>query len=168
MSSIIKITIGLLFSISSYGQDRNLDRTISFRDSILLHNFWTDFTDAIERENKEKLAALCEFPFSCRPCIDDTTIKNNDHNTISVTKKLFFNSQFKEFFDKPMKDKVEKDKDFQTNFFYPAFDENNKRNGFMFSYTIVAPSKTWEGLQGFIYLNLIDSKFKITGIDTVP
>jgi hypothetical protein len=38
----------------------------------------------------------------------------------------------------------------------------------MFSYTIVAPSKTWEGLQGFIYLSKKSGKFKITGIDTVP
>jgi hypothetical protein len=168
MSSILTITFGLLFSLSSYGQDANLDRAISFQDSILLRNFWTDFANAIEKNDKDKLATLCEFPFYCHPCIDDTTLKDNNHITIKVTKKLFYESQYKEFFDKPIKNKVEKDKIFETYIFFPVIDDKNKRNGFMFSYTIVAPSKTWEGLQGFIYLSKKSGQYKITGIDTVP
>jgi hypothetical protein len=53
-------------------------------------------------------------------------------------------------------------------FFYPAYDDKNKRNGCMFPYTIIAPSKRGEGLQGFIYLAKRNGKLKITGIDTVP
>ena len=168
MNRILTITFGLLFSLSSYGQDTNLDRTISFQDSILLRNFWTDFTNAIEKNDKEKLAMLCEFPFYCHPCIDDTTLKHNDHITIKVTKKLFYESQYKEFFDNPIRTKVEQHKTFETYILYPAFDDKNKRDGFMFSYTIVAPSKKWEGLQGFIYISKKSGKYKITGIDTVP
>ena len=169
MTNILTITFGLLFSLCSYGQDANIDRTISFKDSILLHNFWTDFKSAITKKDKDKLATLCEFPFYCSPCIDDTTLKINDHITIKVTKKLFYESQYKEFFDKPIKSEVEKHKTFETYIFYPAFDNKNRRDGFMFSYTIVAPSKSWEGLQGFIYLGKRKSgKYKITGIGTVP
>ena len=168
MNSILTITFGLLFSLCSYGQDANIDRTISFKDSILLRNFWTDFKSAIIKKDKDKLATLCDFPFYCSPCIDDTTLKINDHITIKVTKKLFYESQYKEFFDKPIRSEVEKHKIFETYIFYPAFDEKNKRNGLMFSYTIVAPSKKWEGSQGFIYLSKKSGKFKITGIDTVP
>lgn len=168
MSRILTITFGLLFSHSSYGQDTSLDRTISFQDSMLLRNFWTDFANAIKRHDKDKLATLCEFPFYCRPCIDDTTLENNDHVTIKVTKKLFYESQYKEFFDKKIKDEVEKHQKFEINIFYPAFDDKNEPNGFMFSYTIIAPSKKWEGSQGFIYVRKKGNKFKITGIDTVP
>ncbi len=114
-------------------------------------------------KNKDKLATLCEFPFYCRPCIDDTTLKKNEHVTIKVKKKLFYESQYNEFFDKPIRSEVEKHKIFETYIFYPNIYDKNKRDGFMFSYTIVAPSITWEGLQGFIYLSKKSGKFKITG-----
>lgn len=165
---MLTITVVFLFSLNFYGQVASIDSTISPQDSILLRNFWTDFKSAIIKKNKDKLETLCAFPFYCRPCIDDTTLKNNDHVTIKVTKKLFYESQYKVFFDKPIRDKVEKHKIFETCIFYPAYDDKNKRNGFMFPYTIVAPSKTWEGLQGFIYLAKRNGKLKITGIDTVP
>jgi hypothetical protein len=142
--------------------------TTSFQDSILLRNFWTDFTEAIESNDKDKLATLCAFPFYCRPCIDDTTLQENDHVTIKVTKTLFYISQYKVFFKNPIKDEVEKHKYFQNVRFYQVFDDKNRSNGFMFSYTIVPPSKIWEGSQGFIYLNKTDGKFKITGMDKVP
>jgi len=168
MNRILTLIVAVFMSLTNYGQDKNVDRTISFQDSILLRNFWTDLTSAINTNDKNRLAALCEFPFYCRPCIDDTTLKNNDHVTIKVTKQLFYQSQYKEFFDKPVRDEVEKHKSFDKYFFHPSFNDKNKRNGFMFSYTIVAPSKTWEGLQGFIYLRKVKGQYKITGIDTVP
>jgi hypothetical protein len=72
------------------------------------------------------------------------------------------------FFDKPIRSEIEKHKIFETYIFYPTFNNKNKQDGFIFSYTIVAPSETSEGLQGFIYLCKNRGKFKITGIDTVP
>jgi len=104
MKNILTLTFGLLFSISSFGQAKNLNPTISFQDSILLSNFWADFTNAIKINDKDKLASLCEFPFYCHPCIDDTSLKNNDHIIIKVTKKLFYESQYKVFFAKPLRD----------------------------------------------------------------
>jgi hypothetical protein len=168
MNSLLTLTLVVLFSIRPYAQGFSIGRTISSQDSILLRNFWTDLETAIRKEDKAKLATLCAFPFYCKPCIDDTTLKNNDHVTIKVTKKLFYESQFRKFFEKPMKDEIEKHKEFDINIFQPAFDDKSMPKGFMFSYTIVPPSKNWEGLQGFIYLGKIDGKFKITGIDTVP
>ena len=168
MNSILAITFGLLYSLSSHGQDTILDRTISLQDSILLRKFWTDFKNAIKKNDKYKLSTLFEFPFYCSPCTDDTTLKNNDHVTIRVTKELFYESQYKTFFGKPIRDEIEKHSKFETYIFYPAFDDKNKRNGYTFSYTIVAPSRKWEGSQGFIYLRKKGNKLKITGIDTVP
>src|SRR5690349_19833751 len=98
------IIFGLIFSLNIYGQDTNLDQKISLQDSVLLNHFWTSLKLAIEKKDKYKLATLCEFPFYCRPCIDDTTLKVNDRVSIKVTKELFFESQYKEFFDKSLKD----------------------------------------------------------------
>jgi hypothetical protein len=168
MNNILSVIFGLLFSICSYGQVSNLDRTISHQDSILLHNFWTDFNNAIKNNDKSKLATICEFPISCSPCTNDTTLKINDHNAINVTKKLFYESQYKVFFNNPMRAEIIKQRTFNAYLFHPTFNEQNKRIGFNFSYSIVAPSKTWDGLQGFIYLDKKNGKYKITGIDTVP
>jgi len=168
MSRILTFIIGILFSITLYGQDENFEIKVSLQDSILLNDFWTKFKTAINTNDKVKLATLCKFPFSCRPCIDDATLKHNDHVTITVTKKIFYESQYKLFFDKLIKNKVNKHKNFEIHIFFQSFDDRNKPNGFMFPYTIVAPSKEWEGLQGFIYLYKIKGKYLITGIDTVP
>ena len=120
-------------------------------------------------KDKNKLASLCEFPFYCSPCIDNaTTVNKNDQVTIKVTKKLFYEVAYKEFFEKPLRNKVEEYKSFKTSIFNPSFDDKKNPSGFMFSYNIVEPSKKWEGLQGFIYLRKINDKYKITGIDTVP
>jgi hypothetical protein len=158
------LIIGILLSFTSYGQDTKM----SLNDSMLLKNFWTDFTTAVKTNNKDELTALCKFSFYCRPCIDDTTLKQNDHVTIKVTEKLFVESQYKLFLGTPIKNLVNKYPRFETYLFKPAFDDKNKPNGFIFPYTIVAPSKRWEGIQGFIYLEKVNNKYLIAGIDTVP
>lgn len=170
MTRFLILTIGILFALNIYGQDTNLDTKLSLQDSSLLNNFWTNFKSAINTNDKMKLATLCKFPFYCRPCIDDTTLKHNNHITIKVTKNLYSDSQYKLFFDKPIKSEVNKHRTFDSYIFIPTFDDRNRTQqvGFKFSYTIVAPSKSWEGLQGFIFLTKIDGKYKITGIDTVP
>lgn len=164
MTRILILTVAIITSVCVYGQNT----TISLKDSVLLNKFWTELRVAINTKNKARLAALCNFPIYCRPCIDDTTLKVNDHLTIKVTEALFYESQYKLFFDKPFKDKVNINDGFKLYLFYPAFDEVNKPKGFSFSYTIVAPSINWEGMQGWVYLEKINSQYKITGIDTVP
>ena len=168
MNSFLTIAFGLIFTLSSYGQDKNISRAISINDSILLRNFWIDFKNAITNKDKDQLATLFEFPFYCRPCIDNTILKTKEQVTIKVTRQLFYVSQYIVFFEKHISNEVEKHKEFETSIFFPAFDDINRCNGFMFTYTIIAPSKTWEGLQGFIYLNKRNGKYKITGIDSVP
>ena len=170
MTRFLTLTTAILFSLTVYGQDANFDNNLSVQDSSLLANFWRDFKNAVNNNDKVKLATLCKFPFYCRPCIDDTTLKRNNHVTIKVTKNLYNDSQYKLFFDKPIKDEVNKHKTFDTYIFIPTFDNRHRTQqiGYKFSYTIVAPSKSWEGLQGFIFLDKIDGKYKITGIDTVP
>jgi len=168
MTRFLPLLFSILFSLAVSGQNRALDRKLSLQDSILLKNFWTEFKVAINANDKSKLAALCKFPFYCTPCIDDTTLKNNNHITIKVTKELFIDSQYKLFFDKPIKDEVNKHEQFDAFIFFPVLDTKNKVTQFKFPYTIVAPSKNGEGLEGFIFLDKIDDEYKITAIDTVP
>ena len=170
MTRFLTLATAILFSLTVYGQETNFDTKLSAQDSSLLENFWTDFKIAINTNDKVKLATLCKFPFYCRPCIDDTTLKHNNHVTIKVTKNLYNASQYKLFFDTPIKDEVNKHKAFDTYIFIPTFDNRHltQQIGYKFSYTIVAPSQNWEGLQGFIFLEKINGKFMITGIDTVP
>jgi hypothetical protein len=39
---------------------------------------------------------------------------------------------------------------------------------FIFSYVAIAPSKSFEGAQGLVYVKKIKGKFKIISMDTVP
>jgi hypothetical protein len=168
MNYVLSIIFGLMFSLNSYGQNINLVKPISLKDSILLRNFWTDFKNAVIKKDKVRLAKLCKFPFYCSPCIDYVRLKQNDQITVKVTEAIFLESQYKLFFDQLIKAELEKYKDFSRGIFNVAYADNHKPNGFSFSYTIVPPSNTWEGSQGFIYLRKINGTLKITGIDTVP
>jgi hypothetical protein len=168
MHRVLILTISILFSLIICGQGTNVDTKLSSKDSIFLNDFWTNFRTSVKTRDKAKLEAICEFPFYCEPCIDDTTLQHNDHVTIRVTKRIFTESQYKLFFDGPISDEVNKHESFDANMFIKVIDNNNKPNGFKFSYTIVAPSNKWEGLQGFIFLGRKNSEYKITGIDTVP
>jgi len=161
MTRILTLTIAALFSVTVYGQDPPVSR----QDSVLLNKFWTELRVAVNTKDKAKLATLFAFPFYCRPCIDDTTLKVNDGVTIKVTKALFYESQYKLFFDKAFKTAFNI---FEPSHFFRSYDNKNKPNGFNFFYVIVAPSSNWEGLQGFVYLENINGQYKIVAIDTVP
>jgi len=161
------IFVGWQIANSAKGQGQNLGQIISPQDSILLRKFWTDFSFAVINHDNAKLAGLCNFPFYCSPCNTDTALKDNNA-TIKVTEKIFRQGQSKIFFEKPVKNEVEKRISFTTSIFHQAYDDNIKPKGFYFSYTIVAPSTEWEGIQGFIYLELINRQYKITGIDQIP
>jgi hypothetical protein len=167
MKKFYIIIFGLFLTHQTYGQGSK-DEKMSHQDSILLRSFWTEFKSAIISNDKNKLAKLCEFPFYCSPCTNDTTLKDNDQVTIKVTEKLFYESQYKVFFDKPIRKEVEKQITFDVHLFRSTLDDRNKPNGFMYPYAIISPSNKWEGSQGFIYLRKIDGNYKVTGIDAVP
>ena len=90
--------------------------------------------------------------------------------TIKVTASIFNDSQYKIFLNGPIKNEVNKHLKFDLYFFNISLDDKNnaEQSGFNFSYTIIAPSKYYEGSQGFIFLKKIGGTYKITGIDTVP
>lgn len=168
MRSILILLCVLLFSVSICGQTNNSDNEISAQDKILLQKFWKDFTDAVNKNDKKKLETLCEFPFYCSPCIDYIESKNNNLFTVKVTRALYHQKYYKIFFEQALKTDVKKHQKFNVKLFHPYFNEEIKRHGMSFLYTLVPPSEHWEGSQGMITLRKIEGKFKITGIDTVP
>ncbi|MDM1555580.1 hypothetical protein PYS58_09735 [Chryseobacterium indologenes] len=168
MKSILVVINILLFSVSIYGQAKDPDEKISTQDKIILQKFWKVFTDAVIRNDKAKLETLCDFPFYCRPCIDYAEYKNGNPITVKVTRKLYHKKHYKVFFEQALKTEVKKHQKFAIQFFRPSFNEQRRRTGVYFLYTIVPPSAHWEGAQGMIYLIKKEGKFKIAGIDTIP
>lgn len=168
MKSILAVLCVLLFPGLICGQAKNCDEKISAQDKILLQKFWKDFTNAVIRNDKATLETLCDFPFYCRPCIDYVGYKNGNPITMKVTRELFHKKHYKVFFEQALKTEVKKHQKFTIRFFHPFFNEEMKRHGISFLYTLVPPSGHWEGSQGMITLRKADGTFKITGIDTIP
>lgn len=168
MRSILFLLCGLLFSVHVHGQKGNSDSEISTQDRILLQTFWKDFTNAIIRNDKDEIAKLCEFPFYCSLCLDYLKSRNSNLATVKVSRDLFYKKHYKVFFEQALKTEVKKHQKFNVQFFHPYFNEEVKIHGVSFLYTLVPPSKQWEGSQGMITLRKTKGKFKITGIDTIP
>ena len=172
MKPLFKMTVlCLVFSTTVSGQVG--DRNISPNDSILLHQFWQGFKMSINQQNKAQLSKFFSFPFYCSPCIDYAEIKqpinrNNPPATVRVTKQIFNKFAYKFFFDIPNRNKWTKAWWLKEFVFGPSFDDNDKRNGFEFSFPLVPPSKTWEGSQAFVYLKQKNGKMLIVGLDHVP
>ncbi|WP_068944321.1 hypothetical protein [Chryseobacterium timonianum] len=167
MKNLLVLILFFLFSVSICGQKKS-DDEISAQDKILLQKFWTDFTDAVTRNDKGKIKTLCEFPFYCRPCIDYLGSKNSNLVTVKVSRDSYQKKYYKVFFEKELKAEVKKHQKFNLQFFHPYFNKEVKIQGISFLYTMIPPSKTWEGAQGMITLAKKEGKFKITGIDMVP
>ena len=125
----ITILILLILSLHSIGQSIGVDNVKSSQDKTLLRNFWKEFRSVIISKDKNQLATLCEFPFYCRPCIDNPPFKGRNLVTIKVTKKLFYESQYKVFFKKPIEKLIEEHKAFDPNIFFPTYDIHKKLDG---------------------------------------
>lgn len=164
MRTILSFIFLALWSFSLYGQDT----VISPQDSVLLRNFWGDFTKAIKNKDKTKLTELCKFPFYCRPCLDYLPAKDTIPETILVTSESYQKELFKLFFEDPLRGEIGRKEKFNLGLFREAFDDRREKNGFWFGYFIVPPYDNREGIQGIIYLKKKHNRYKIVGIDVVP
>ena len=128
---------------------------------------------SITQQNKGDLLKYFYFLFYCSPCLDYAEIKepidpNNPPVTVRVTKQIFNKLAYKFFFDIPTRNKWTKDWWLKEYVFGPSFDDNDKRNGFEFSFALIPPSKSWEGSQAFVYLKKKNGKILIVGVDHIP
>jgi hypothetical protein len=168
MKCIFNFTMGLLLTATACGQVPKPGTAFSKTDSIALHKFWNLFRNAINSHDKSKLAALCDFPLYCAPCMNDSNVDPMDPQPVKLTKKSFLENYFTVLLDKTIVLKVNKHPAFSNSTFYPAFDGKGKQIGFMFLYTLVAPSKKGEGSQGVIEVSKIKGTYKIAAISTIP
>lgn len=160
--------MGLLLAVTVCGQVTDAGTAVSQKDSIALNTFWNAFRDAINSHDRSKLAALCNFPLYCAPCMNDSNVDPMDPQPVKLTKKSFLENYCTVLLDKRIASEVNKHPDFNNATFDPAFDGKGKQIGYMFVYTLVAPSKKGEGSQGVIDLKKIKGKYKIAGIGTIP
>jgi len=140
---------------------------ISNADSTSLDNFWNSFRNSVQQKDKQKLASLFKFPFYCHQCLAYVQANDRYNATVKVSKQLFLDSVYKLFFDIPILNESASSIWSDTIYFH-KIDENKIKSEWTFSYIITAPSKEYEGTQGFIYLRKRKGKFVIDGLNTVP
>ena len=140
---------------------------ISQADSTSLETFWNSFRNSIQQKDKKKLASLFKFPFYCHQCLDYVQANDSYNATVKVSKQLFLDSVYKLFFDIPSLNKLTSNIWSDTIFLH-KIEEKNVKSSWTFSYAIIAPTKEYEGTQGFVYLRKRKGKYIIDGLDTVP
>ncbi len=161
------ILIFLLATTADIFPQIRFTASISKGDSIALENFWNSFRTSIQQKDKQELANLFKFPFYCHQCLDYVQANDSYNATVKVSKQLFLDSLYKLFFDIPNLNKLTSNIWLDTVIFHKV-EEKNVKSGWTFSYAIIAPTKEYEGMQGFIYLRKRKGKYIIDGLDTVP
>jgi hypothetical protein len=145
-------------------------QSITKKDSLLLSSFWNDFRNAIDQQDKNKLATLFQFPFYCSQCTDYVAANDPNSVTVLVTQRLLLDSVYQLFYALPTLNSRNQDL-WKSDFVFMRSGYDDKglpKNEFVFSYVLIPPSKTWEGSQGFVYVKKIKGKYRIIGMDTVP
>ena len=137
-------------------------------DSIQLQAFWTNFADAVNTRDKDKLSNLCHFPFNCDYCVIDTT-KENNRPYIKVTRASFDRSQYKIFFTERLIKEINRRRLPRDIFiFQPNFNTVDKQCHYSFSYIARDENREHPGQQHFFDIEKIKGQFKITSAWTLP
>jgi len=137
-------------------------------DKILLQTFWVTFKDAINDNDKNKLADICRFPFNCDYCILDST-KQNDRPYFKITKSSFDKSQYQIFFVPRLVREVNKHSLPEDLFiFQPYFNTVDKKCSYIFGYVAVEENAQHPGMQHFFDIQKINGRFKIISTWTLP
>ncbi|MEP7237353.1 MAG: hypothetical protein ABI685_05800 [Ferruginibacter sp.] len=156
--------IFLFFSVISFGQISD-EPNLSGQDSVLLTNFWKTLKEGIQNNDKQKLSSICNFPFICSQCMDDTTIKHKNQYYVKASRKIFDKSAYKIFFEKIFVDFVNrKEMPRDLYIFGIALDEKEKKAGYEFNYLV----NRIPGRQIFVYLEKHHGIYKISATETRP
>jgi hypothetical protein len=161
------ILIAFLVTTTDTFSQIRFNASISKADSLSIELFWNTFRTSIQQKDKQKLASLFKFPFYCHQCLDYVQANDSYNATVKVSKQLLLDSVYKLFFDIPILNKLTSTIWSDTIYFH-KIDENKVKSEWAFSYAIIAPTKEYEGSQGFIYIRKRKGKYVIDGLDTVP
>jgi len=153
----------LLFLLSVYtsAQGKCDVSKLSQRKKVELNFFWESLRKAIIKKDKETLAKLFNFPFNCSFC---TSSKSRTPYLI-INKEMFYKEYYKVFFGDFFKEAVLKD---EILVILKGDILESGVCGYSFSFPIVKPSAEGEGLQGFLTLRELDSRYKIISAWSVP
>ncbi|RDC66174.1 hypothetical protein [Adhaeribacter pallidiroseus] len=165
MKIFILVILGLLASTSLYSQDKCDLSSLSQDDKMLMQSFWTNFKSAITKKDKVKLAALCNFPFTCSFCqyIDHP---NSNQPYVDVTEKGFLKYYYKMFSDERLMKEVAKHTLPDEFILTTHFNTVDNKCSYSFAYG-VRENEKHPGRQYFFDLQKVGSKFKITGAWTL-
>ncbi|PZF71190.1 hypothetical protein [Taibaiella soli] len=150
--------------ISAAQHFRDSKFKISKTEKKLIAAFWTDFKEAINSQNKSKLAALIYFPFNCEYC---GPVNPASHFYPPVTKTEFDQKFYAIFFD-PKLVKTANGIQELTDILEIAKNEDGSDGGFMFSYTTIDQSQNTKGRQCCFCIAKINQKYVITSTWTFP
>jgi hypothetical protein len=168
MKYIIAFFVLSISSFTCFAQESAEDK-MSKQDSVLLENFWITFKAAVKEKDKIKFSSICDFPFSCRQCIDDTTFKHSNPDYINVTQKSFNTNFYQFFFENQVLDFVNRYELPQDFFIFSSFNnDKEKKAGYQFSYLQSHVPGKELAEQAFIYIEKKRGIFKITGTDMIP
>ena len=132
------------------------------KDSVMVKTFWSDVQTSIRSGDAEQVANLIDFPFNCVPCEPDSIDRKTVIYFVRVSTKSFRRVYSKEFFQEPLRHAI-LDNEYSDLTF--SFDDHQQAFGYSLPYTIVKPSKTSEGRQGFLIIEKVHGRYLITGID---
>lgn len=164
-----KYFFAVFFCLSSfYGHSQiSFNSFISANDSLQVLRFWEIFSKSIEKRDRIKLEKVFQFPFDCPQCKDYLQDNGTYRETITVSRKLFRDSVCQMFFDIPFLTRNNQLAWERGITFYPSNYKSN-RTALMFSYQIMAPSATYEGMQGYIYISKRKGRYLISRLTVVP
>ncbi len=167
MKQFLLLILGLLIAAYSFSQ-KKCDSTNLQADKVQLENFWTAFKDAINQNDKVKLASLVRFPFTCDYCVIDS-VNQSSKPHIKVTRATFDHSQFQIFFTDRLVKEVNKHNLPQDLFiFQPYYNTVDKKCSYSFQYIARDENSQHPGMQHFFDIQKVNGQFKIISAWTLP
>lgn len=165
MSRFILLLTVILNVSKANGQSICNTNTLSWKDQVLLQEFCVKFKEAVDTKDPQKLSTFFNFPFTCDFCKTDSTERSNKPY-VRVTKKLFTSSKYKHFLTEYLVEKVNSEDLYQN--LQVADAEQMGRCAFYISFPILKPFKGREGVQGFLTVENIKGRYKISSAWAIP
>jgi hypothetical protein len=158
---------GLLTGPFAFSQ-KTCDSTDLQADKARLQSFWTAFKDAINHNDKAKLAGLVSFPFTCDYCIIDSS-KQHNRSYVKVTRKTFDRSQYRIFFAGRLITEINRyDLPQDLFIFQPYYNKVDRECAYSFQYIARDEDARHPGMQHFFDIQKVNGNFKIIAAWTLP
>ena len=131
-------------------------------DVQLLNQFWTNFKEAVNAEDKITLSSLINFPIICDYCQDEAS----KSLYVKISKKQFDKKYYKFFLDPKLVARVNSIQDI-FSILAETYDVH-KNSSLNFGYVSIEPSVKSEGQGHYFSLEKKGNKYFITSMWTIP